>query len=62
MAAMPRVRRAARRARATMIQFALEMDLWQNLGAAWDRLWYASSRATAQEVAAILAILGGGAP
>jgi SAM-dependent methyltransferase len=33
--------------------------LWQRLGPAWDRLWYTSPRATAQEVSAILSVLGG---
>jgi ubiquinone/menaquinone biosynthesis C-methylase UbiE len=34
-------------------------DVFQRLGSAWDRLWYTSPRATAQEVRAILAVLGG---
>jgi SAM-dependent methyltransferase len=37
-------------------------SVWQRLGRSWDRLWYASPRATAQEVSAILAILSGGSP
>ncbi len=34
-------------------------DVWNALGSAWDRLWYTTPRATAQEVRAILAVLGG---
>jgi SAM-dependent methyltransferase len=32
---------------------------FEKLGRAWDRLWYTSPRRTAQEVGAILAVLGG---